>query len=36
MTIKGLRFIADKLKAAEIPYCFKEWTKEVQYSQVAS
>lgn len=31
MTINGLNYIAGKLKAAEIPYCFEEWTKEIQY-----
>lgn len=31
MTIRGLNFIAGKLKAAEIPYCFEEWTKDIQY-----
>ncbi|MGN1480805.1 hypothetical protein [Porcipelethomonas sp.] len=31
MTINGLNFIAGKLKAADIPYCFEEWNKEIQY-----
>lgn len=30
MTINGLNFITDKLKA-EIPYCFAEWTKKIVY-----
>ncbi len=31
MTVKGLGYIADKLDSAGIPYCFEEWTKEIQY-----
>lgn len=31
MTINGLKFIANKLHSAWIPYCFGEWTKEIQY-----
>lgn len=31
MTVKGLGYIADKLNSAGIPYCFEEWTKEIQY-----
>ena len=31
MTVNGLKFIADKLNAAGIPYCFEEWTKDIQY-----
>lgn len=31
MTINGLKFIADKLNAVGIPYCFEEWTKDIQY-----
>lgn len=31
MTVKGLGFIADRLDIAGIPYCFEEWTKEIQY-----
>lgn len=31
MTINGLKFIADKISSAGIPYCFEEWTKDIQY-----
>lgn len=31
MTVNGLKFIADKLNAAGIPYCFEEWTKDTEY-----
>lgn len=31
MTINGLKFISEKLDTAGIPYCFEEWTKEIQY-----
>ena len=31
MTVSGLKFISERLKAADIPYCFGEWTKEIQY-----
>lgn len=31
MTVKGLGYIADRLDSAGIPYCFEEWTKEIQY-----
>ena len=31
MTISGLKFIADKLKTAGIPYCFEEWSKDITY-----
>lgn len=31
MTINGLKFIAGKLSNAGIPYCFEEWTKDLQY-----
>lgn len=31
MTINGLKFISQRLAAAEIPYCFLEWTKAVTY-----
>ena len=30
MTVSGLKFISERLKAADIPYCFEEWTKEIQ------
>ena len=31
MTISGLKFIADRLKTAGIPYCFEEWSKDITY-----
>lgn len=31
MTVCGLEFISTRLKAADIPYCFEEWTKQIQY-----
>ncbi len=31
MTIGGLRFISEKLAAAEIPYCFEEWAEDITY-----
>jgi hypothetical protein len=31
MTISGLKFIASQLNMANIPYCFEEWNKELQY-----
>lgn len=31
MTVKGLKFISDRLDTAGIPYCYQEWTKEIQY-----
>lgn len=31
MTISGLKFIADRLKTASIPYCFEEWSKDITY-----
>lgn len=31
MTITGLKFISERLSAAGVPYCFEEWTKEIQY-----
>jgi hypothetical protein len=31
VTVKGLKFISDRLDTAGIPYCYQEWTKEIQY-----
>lgn len=31
MTINGLKFIADNLTNAGIPYCFEEWTEKIIY-----
>ena len=31
MTINGLKYIAAQLDSAKIPYCFEEWSKELQY-----
>lgn len=31
MTTEGLKFISEKLKEADIPYCFEEWTKDISY-----
>ena len=30
MTINGLKYIAAQLDSAKIPYCFEEWSKELQ------
>lgn len=31
MTINGLKYIATQLDGSKIPYCFEEWSKELQY-----
>lgn len=31
MTTEGLKFISEKLKEADIPYCFEEWTENITY-----
>lgn len=31
MTLQGLNFIAKKLIAADIPYCFGAWSKDISY-----